>query len=53
MEKDIFDMVDERRGYLSDEERRVTNDLKVVNVVMSYDMTYHLRKRQKYLDEFK
>jgi hypothetical protein len=38
-EKDIYDMIEQRRGFLDEEERKLTNNLKVEKVIMSYDLT--------------
>ena len=36
--KDIEDMIQEQRGFLDDEERKATNNLKIVRIILSYNM---------------
>ena len=49
MEKDIHEMIELRRGFLDEEERIRTENLKVEKIIMSYDLKDYNEQKEKYL----
>lgn len=52
-ESDIMDMIDRRRGFLDEEEKVVSQNLKVEKIVMSYDLKELNEDKETYLDQFR
>jgi len=48
-----MDMIDRRRGFLDEEEKVVSQNLKVEKIVMSYDLKELNEDKETYLDQFR
>ena len=52
-EQDIKDMIQEQRGYLDEEQKQRTDNLRVVKIIMSYDMDEYIEEKNNNMKAFK